>query len=55
MFKKRDLVMYRGTSGLIHDVRLHDLGWTRFTLYKVELSPDYFEWINGIYLRKAKG
>lgn len=45
MFKREDLVRFRGRLGIVQDVRKIDLSWTKYILYKIEFEFDEFEWV----------
>ena len=69
MFKKGDLVRFRGRNGIVREVKLITLPWNKYYLCRVEFELEYdvfdvlskdfsglvndTEWINERYLVKA--
>lgn len=52
IMKVNDLVMYKGNLGVILQIKVHDLVYTKYTICKVEFENNRAEWINKMYLRK---
>lgn len=48
-----ELVFYNNRRGKVVERKVHDIGWTSFTLYKVEFEKNCFEWINESYLKRG--